>query len=158
MFKVEFAIVHEGCLVNELSREFPEARFICPGGFIQGQTGVSELIVIEDSDTELVAAVVSSLQKRPEIENVRVLERTGDKAFVYFKSSRLPETFCSQVVQRNEGFPIGREIQEDGLEKWTVGCVEPEHAEQLLKDMAPLGTIVQESITETSWQTLLGGE
>ncbi len=36
MIQVEFGIVHEGCLVNELSRALPEIRFICPGGFVLG--------------------------------------------------------------------------------------------------------------------------
>ncbi len=39
MIQVEFGIVHEGCLVNELSRSLPEIRFICPGGFVLGPFG-----------------------------------------------------------------------------------------------------------------------
>lgn len=158
MFKVEFEMGHEGCVVNELSRALPKIRLICPGGFILGPSSVAELIVVDNPSDEDVRAVMGFLEALPEIDRVQLLERTGDKAFIYFKSLRMPKTFCSQVVERNHGFCIGMEIQEDGLEKWTVGCVERSDAEQLLSDLEPLGEVTRQTITEGSWQALLDGE
>ena len=154
MFKIEFHIEHQGCLANELSRAFPELRFICPGGFI-AEGSVSELVAIDEPSDEDVEAVMDFFASRPEITEARMLERTADKAFIYYTSSRLPETFCSQVVQRNCCFPIGMEIQEAGLEKWTVACLERGQAEALLKGLAALGPIRHAEITEPSWQDLL---
>jgi len=154
MFKVEVHIVHQGCLANEMSRAFPKLRFLCPGGFI-ADSSVSELVALDSPGDEDVRAVMDFFAGRDEITEARVLERTADKAFIYYTSSRLPETFCSQVVQRNRCFPIGMEIQEAGLEKWTVGCVERSQAESLLKDLEALGPIRHADISETSWQELL---
>jgi len=46
MFQVEFGVAHRGCLVNELSRAFPDVRFICPGGFVAGSSA-EEVIVLD---------------------------------------------------------------------------------------------------------------
>ena len=154
MFKVEFHIVHQGCLANEMSRAFPTLRFICPGGFI-ADSSVSELVALDAPDDEDVQAVMDFFAGRDEIVEAKLLERTADKAFIHYTSSRMPETFCSQVVQRNCGFPIGMEMQEAGLEKWTVACVKRGQAESLLKDLETLGQIQHADITETSWQELL---
>ena len=56
------------------------------------------------------------------------------------------------MVEKNRGFKIGMETQHDGLERWTVGCMTREHAEQLLKDLAQLGEVKVGTITETTWE------
>ena len=60
------------------------------------------------------------------------------------------------MVANNQGFRIGMEIQQGGVEKWKVGCFERANAEQMLKDLAKLGEIKSQSISEVSWQELLG--
>jgi hypothetical protein len=155
MFEVTFSIIHDGCLVNELSRRFPEVRFVCPGGFVLGASAVEELIILDAPSDSQVQSVMAHLEALDEIASVRLLERTGDGAFVYFRSTRVPRAFCSQVVERNRGFRIGFEIQQNGLEIWRVACVERAHAEQLLVDLADLGQITEHSIKEVSWQELL---
>ena len=157
MFEVKFSIIHEACLVNELSRQFPKVRFICPGGFIIGSSAVEEMIVFEAYDDRLVNSIIGYLEARDEIESVRLLERAGGKAFIYFRAGKPTHIFCSQVVERNRGFRIGFEIQQGGLETWRVACVERADAEQLFKDLEALGQIKSRSITETSWHTLLQG-
>lgn len=158
MYQVEFSIVHQGCLVNELSRALPTLRFICPGGFITGPSSVEELIVLDSPSDEDIEQVMGFFEKLTEIDNLELLERTADKAFIYFRALRCPETFCSKVVEKNRGFGIGMEIQQDGLEKWKVGCAERSDAEQLLKDLQPLGELKHTSISQASWQNLLRGE
>ena len=158
MFQVEFSIVHTGCLVNELSQEFPEIRFICPGGFITGPSAVEELIILDEPNDDQVQSVLAHLEAMNEIESARLLEHTDNKAFIYFRSTRVPQAFCSQVVEKNRGFRIGFEVQQHGLETWRVACAERDHAEQLLKDLEPLGQLKAKSIKEVSWQTLLDGD
>jgi hypothetical protein len=157
MFVIKFGIVHEGCLVNELSRAFPKIKFICPGGFILGPSRVEELLAVDRPSDAEVQAIIHHFQNVPGVDQVQLLERTADKAFIYFKASRVPKRFCSQAVEKNRCFKIGLETQHQGLERWTVGCSERKDAEQLLKDLAELGTLVDNSISETSWQMLLEG-
>ncbi len=157
MFMVKFGMVHEGCLVNELSRAFPMVKFICPGGFILGPSSVEELLVIDQPSDEEVNAVIHHLRNTRGVDQVKLLERAGNKAFVYFKACVVPKRFCAQVVEKSRCFKIGLETQNQGLERWTVGCAERKDAEQLLLDLSELGTVVEKSIIETSWQTLLEG-
>ncbi len=157
MFMVKFGMVHDGCLVNELSRAFPAVKFICPGGFILGPSRVEELLALDQPSDEEIKAVIRHLQNTRGVDQVQLLERTADKAFIYFKASVVPKRFCAQVVEKNRCFKIGLETQHQGLERWTVGCAERKDAEQLVKDLSELGTVVEKSITETSWQLLLEG-
>jgi len=156
MVKVEFGIVHEGCLVNELSRALPEVRFICPGGFVRGPADVEEVIVIDQANDRVIEAVLNELQQMVGISEAELLEHVGDKAFIRLAVTVTPHTgFCSKVVEQNRGFPLGMEIQHDGIEHWKVGCVRASDAEQLIEDLKPLGEIKYHSISEVSWQTLL---
>ena len=157
MFKVEFGVVHRGCLVNQLSRAVPSVRFICPGGFILGPTSAEEILVLDNPIQQELEAVLDHLERDSGIAECSLLERSGDKAFVRILTSASPgEGYCSEVVANNRGFRIGMEIQQGGLEKWKVGCFERANAEQLLKDLARLGEIKSQSISEVSWQELLG--
>lgn len=157
MFKVEFSIVHQGCLVNELSRDFPKIRFICPGGFVLGPSSVEEVIVLDKPSEDEVQAVLDYLEALPKVVTVELLERTANRAFVRFASTALPEKFCSEVVAKHHCFPIGMEIQQGGLEMWRVGCVERCQAELLLEELKGLGELKHSSISEVRWQELLEG-
>ena len=157
MFKVEFGVVHRGCLVNQLSRAVPSVRFICPGGFILGPTSAEEILVLDKPSDQELQAVLEHLEQAAGIAESQLLERLVNKAFVRILTSASPEKgYCSEVVAKNHGFRIGMEIQEGGVEKWKVGCFERGHAEQLLKDLALLGEMKAQSIREVSWQELLG--
>ena len=61
MVKLEFGVVHEGCIVNELSRALPEIRFICPGGFVLSQSSAEEIIVIDKADDRKIEATLDFL-------------------------------------------------------------------------------------------------
>ena len=157
MFKVEFGVVHRGCLVNQLSRAVPSVRFICPGGFILGPTSAEEILVLDNPSEQELQAVLDHLEQDSGIAECSLLEQSGDKAFVRILTSASPgEGYCSEVVADNQGFRIGMEIQQGGLEKWKVGCFERANAEKLLEDLAKLGEIKSQSISEVSWQELLG--
>ena len=156
MFRVEFSIVHRGCLVNEMSREFPELRIICPGGFITGDS-VEELIVLDKPTEDQVQGVLDYLAASPKVTEVALVERTAERVFILFICGPLPEAFCSRVVQKHHGFPIGMEIQRDGLEIWRVACTDRGEAERLLEEIATLGDLKDSSISQGSWEELLAG-
>jgi len=158
MYQVDFGIVHNGCIVNELSRALPSIRMICPGGFVLGPSEVEELIVLDHPSEADVQAVLDHLKSSSDIANADVVERTDDKAFVYFKAVRTPDTFCSQVVARNRCFKIGLEMQSEGVEQWKVGCAERADAEKLLNELKALGELTRTSITEASWENVLTGD
>ena len=96
MLRVEFSVVHTGCLVNETSRRFPDLRIICPGGFIDGDT-VEEIIVFDSPTDEQVTDVMAHLEASEKTTEVELIERTAARAFVRFVVTGLPERFCSQV-------------------------------------------------------------
>ena len=155
MFRVEFSLVHRGCLVNEVSRAFPDIRFICPGGFIEGSSA-EEVIVLDNPDEDRVQQVMEYLEASPKVVETELLERTTDRAFVRFVTGSLPEAFCSKVVEKHHGFRLGMEIQEGGVEIWRVGCAKREQAEELLEELKSLGEVKQSSISETSWEEMMG--
>ncbi len=152
MYKVDFAVVHHNCPTNRMSRALPHIRFISPGGFVVADSMVEEVAAIHRPSDEDIAAVTAYLDSTDGYEEYEVLERTDDWAFIRWKATCSPKGFCSQVVEKNRGFKIGMETQHDGLERWTVGCMTREHAEQLLKDLAQLGEVKVGTITETTWE------
>jgi len=66
MFRVEFGLVHRGCLVNEVSQAFPDVRLICPGGFVDG-TLVEEVIVLDNPSEGRVQQVMAYLEASPKV-------------------------------------------------------------------------------------------
>ena len=156
MFKVEFGVVHRGCLVNEVSRELPKLRIICPGGFVRGDS-VEEVIVLDGAGGSEVAAVIKYLEASPKVVEVEMLEQTRGKTFIRFVTTSPPEEFCSRVVEKHHGFPLGMEVQRGGVEMWRVGVARREQAQGLLDDIEALGEVKHASISETSWEELLMG-
>lgn len=156
MVKVEFGIVHEGCLVNELSRALPEIRVICPGGFVLGPSLVDEVIVIDQADDKAIKAVMNELDQMAAIKEAELLEHVGGKAFIRILVTVSPDAgFCSEAVQRNRCFRIGMEIQHQGIEHWKVGCARASDAQQLIEDLPALGEVKYHSVSQVSWQMLL---
>ncbi len=158
MYKLEFEIVHRGCLVNEISRALPDLRLICPGGFILSPSTVEEIIAIDQPKKGDGERLVDALKRKKGIAEVELIEQTADKAFIRILTSINPDTgFCSEAVHRNRAFRIGMEIQEGGLEKWKVACFRKSDAENLVGDLKKMGELKMHRITETSWQDLLDG-
>lgn len=159
MVKLEFGIVHEGCLVNELSRALPEVRLICPGGFVLSPSSVEEIIIIDQASEEKIEVVLDHLHGMAGIAEAELLEHSGDRAFIRILTAVNPDTgFCSEAVARNRGYRIGMEIQDGGLEIWKVAFVRASDAQQLLQDLESMGQIKCHTISEVSWQALLEGD
>ena len=155
MFKLEFSIVHRGCLVNELSRELPQVRFVCPGGFILGPDSAEEVLALDDPTDSDVDSVMGLLRRSEDIAEVELLERTADRAFVRILTSSSPETgYVSQAVERNRCFRIGTEVQEGGVEQWVVGCLRRSQAEALVEELGSMGELKYHRLSEASWAAL----
>ena len=152
MFKVEFALVHNNCPTNQMSRALPHIRFISPGGFVVGDGMVEEVAAVHKPSDADVQAVLDYLGSTPGYEEFEVLERTPQWAFIRWMAACSPQGFCSQIVEKNRGFKIGMEIQHGGLERWTVACMTRAQAGQLLEDLQQLGDVQSGTITETTWE------
>ena len=158
MFRLEFGIVHEGCLVNRMSRALPDLRIISAGGFIVSPTQADEVLIIENPADEDVEAALSFLKNSGETEAAAELERTGDKSFIRILTTAAPKTgYCSEAVARNRCFNLGMEVQQGGVEQWRVGCMERSQAERLVHDLGEMGELRYHRITESSWTDLLEG-
>ena len=156
MYKLEFGIVHRGCLVNEISRALPEIRLICPGGFILGRNTVEEVIILDRPREKDTDRLLEGLKAKDGVAEVELLEQTPDKAFIRILTSVNPDAgFCSEAVTRNRGFRIGMELQEGGVETWTVGCIRRSDAERLVEDLKGMGDLKYHTIREASWQALM---
>ena len=157
MFRVEFGIVHHGCPTNQLTRQFPQFRFINPGGFVLGPSTVEEIMALVEPSEQDIRDLLDYTAGEETYEVCELIERSLDKAFFRMRANCVPREFCSEVVEKNHGFKIGMETQGDGLERWTVGCLRRDQAEQILKDLEAVGEVKVGRITETSWQELLDG-
>ena len=156
MFKLEFGIVHEGCLVNRMSRALPNLKIVSAGGFIVNPSQADEILIIEKPTDQNVEAALSFLKNSGEIEVAKELERTDDKSFIRILTTAAPNTgYCSEAVSKNRCFNLNMEIQQKGVEQWQVGCLERSQAEQLVEDLKKMGTLKYHRITESSWNDLL---
>ena len=156
MFKLEFGIVHRGCVVNELSRAMPDIRFVCPGRFHLDADSADEILAFDNPTDDAVQLVLDYLRKSRKIAEVRLLERTPERAFVRLVSSEAPEVgYCSDAVERNRCFRLGYEVQHGGVEQWKVGCRERAQAERLVEDLKGMGELKYHRISEASWEELL---
>jgi hypothetical protein len=156
MYRVEFGVVHEGCVVNELSRAVPSVRLVCPGGFIVSAESADEILALSHPTDAEVEAVLEFLSASPAIAESGLVERTPDHAYVHLLSQLAPAAgYCSQVVEKNRCFRLGYEIQANGVEQWQVGCAERSQAEGLLRDLPALGELKYGRITEASWADLI---
>ena len=116
MFKLEFGIVHEGCLVNRMSRALPNLKIVSAGGFIVTPTQADEILIIEKPTDQDVEDALSFLKNSGEIEVARELERTKDKSFIRILTTAAPNTgYCSAAVAKNRCFNLNMEIQHASL-------------------------------------------
>ena len=156
MFKLEFGIVHEGCLVNRMSRALPSLKIVSAGGFILNPTQADEVLIIENPTEEDVEDALSFLKNSGEIEVAKELERTEDKSFIRILTTAAPNTgYCSEAVAKNRCFNLNMEVQHNGVEQWLVGCLERSQADQLVEDLKKMGSLQYHRITESSWNDLI---
>jgi hypothetical protein len=156
MVRLEFGVVHDGCTVNELSRALPDIRFICPGGFVLSESSAEEIIVIDEADDNKIEATLAFLHASEAIAQASLIERTRGKAFIRILTQTNPESgFCSDAVSKHKGFKLGHEIQFGGVECWAVGCFLVADAANILRDIAAMGEIKHQRISESTWHELL---
>lgn len=156
MIKIKFGIVHRDCYVNELSRKFPQLRIVCPGGFQTGKKSVEEIIALATKDKREVKAVIDYFNHSQCISKVELLATTRQFTFILLVTRSIPKTgFVSNVVAKNRCFRLDFEVQEAGIEKWVVGCVSRDSADQLLTDLARLGELKYAKVSTVSYGELI---
>jgi len=156
VFKVKFGLEHRGCLVNELSRQFPDVRIMCPGGFHMDDGNVEEIIAPFVTKETVIKDIISFLDKDSRVLEVELLEKNNGFAFIRFTSRVLQgATFVSDVVAKNRFFRIGVEEQSGGIERWTVGCVLEENTQKLLAELKTIGELKYGEVTKGSYKELI---
>ena len=80
MYKLEFGIVHEGCVDNELSRAVPDVRLVHPGGFIVSADLAEEVLALNNPTDAHVESVLEFLRESNGLAEVELPERTSDTA------------------------------------------------------------------------------
>ena len=159
MFKLEFGIVHRGCLVNRMSRAHPELRIISAGGFTPSPDQADEILIFEDADDDDLHAALGFLRDSGEIAELDVVERTPKRAYVRILTNAEPETgYCSDAVKRHRGFSIGMEVQTGGVEQWVVGCRLRTQADELVAELEGMGELRYQRVSEVSWDALVGAD
>ena len=130
MFLLEFELVHRGCIANELSRAVPNVRMIAVGGFVLENRGDDEIIALDNPTETDIESAMDFLRSSDIIEQLSVIERSPDRAFIHLTSNAGPEVgYCSETVERNRCHKIGLEIQHEGVERWRVRCTDRSYAE-----------------------------
>ena len=124
MYKLEFGIVHRGCIVNEMSRALPQVRFICPGGFLVSPSSVDEVLVLDNPSEQDIASVLDYLRSSPKIAECELLERLPHRAVVRMLTSAVAETSCSDAVAKHRCFLLEK-FQREGWNngRWAAAIV-----------------------------------
>lgn len=159
MFLLEFGLVHKGCIANELSRAVPNVRMIAVGGFVLENRGADEIIALDNPTETDIESAMEFLRSSAIIEQVSVIERSPERAFIHLRSTTGPEVgYCSEVVERNRCHKIGLEIQHEGVERWRVRCTDRSYAEALAEDLKGMGDLKYHKISQQgSWEELIAG-
>jgi len=153
MYKLEFGIVHRGCIVNEMSGVLPAIRFLCPGGFLVSPTSVDEVLVLDNPSEQDIASVLDYLRSSPKIAESELLERLPHRAVIRMLTSTVSETSCSDAVAKHRCFLL-EEFHEGGVEQWKVGCRDRSQAEALVEELKTMGELKFHSISKVSWKAL----
>ena len=161
MYTLDFGIVHKDCVVNELSRKYPNVKIVCLGGIVldpklsNGLTAEEILSIESDSETEISAAI-TFLREHAHITETLILEKSEGKTCVRLLASSVPITgYCSEAVRKNRCYPLGLEIQKGGVEQWLVGCYDRFQLDSLLEQLEEMGEIKYKNISEKNWSVLV---
>jgi hypothetical protein len=161
MYTLEFGILHRDCVVNELSRKYPNVKIVCLGGIVldpdlsDGHTAEEILSVESSNETEILDSI-RFLKEHDQIAETSIIEKTTGKTIVRLLASTVPVTgYCSEAVRKNRCYPLGLEIQMGGVEQWIVGSYEPSQLDALLEQLTTMGEIKYKNISKANWSELL---
>ena len=161
MYTLEFGIVHQDCVVNELSRKYPSVKIVCLGGIVldpnlSGGHTAEEILSIESSNETEILDSIQFLKEHDQIAEISIIEKTTGKTIVRLLASAVPVTgYCSEVVRKNRCYPLGLEIQKGGIERWVVGSYESSQLDSLLEQLSKMGEIKYKNISESNWSALV---
>jgi len=161
MYTLEFGIVHQDCVVNELSRKYPSVKIVCLGGIVldpnlSGGHTAEEILSIESSNETEILDSIQFLKEHDQIAEISIIEKTTGKTIVRLLASAVPVTgYCSEVVRKNRCYPLGLEIQKGGIEQWLVGSYESSQLDSLLKQLSNMGEIKYKKMSKSNWSDLV---
>ena len=161
MHTLEFGIIHHDCVVNELSRKYPNVKIVCLGGIVldphisDGHTA-EEILSIESSNQTEILDSIRFLKQHDQISEISIIEKTNGKSIVRLLASAVPVTgYCSEAVRKNRCYPLGLEIQMGGVEQWVVGSYESSQLDSLLEQLSEMGEIKYKNISKSNWSALV---
>lgn len=159
MFLLEFGIVHDGCIANQLSRFLPQVRMVAVGGFVLPNGGADEIIALDYPEESEVESALEFLRNSHMIDNARVIEHSEHRAFIHLISNSAPKVgYCSETVTNNLCHKVELEIQHDGIEHWKVMSTESSYLGTLVEDLKKMGELRYHTVsTEGSWEDLISG-
>lgn len=159
MFLLEFGLIHDGCIVNQLSRFIPRVRIVAVGGFVLSNGGANEIIALDCPVESEVESALEFLRKSQMIDSVSVVENSDHRVFIHLISNSAPEVgYCSETVNRNLCHKVGLEIQHEGVEQWKVMSTEVSYFETLIGDLKKMGDLKYHKVSrEVSWEDLIAG-
>ena len=103
MYTLEFGIVHQDCVVNELSRKYPSVKIVCLGGIVldpnlsDGHTA-EEILSIESSNETEILDSIQFLKEHDQISEISIIEKATGKSIVRLLASAVPVTgYCSEA-------------------------------------------------------------
>ena len=140
MFLLEFGLVHDGCIVNQLSRFMPQVCIVAVGGFVLSNGGADEIIALDCPSESEVESVLEFLRKSQMIDKVKLIENSVHHVFIHLISNSAPKVgYCSETVSRNLCHKVGFEIQHEGVEQWQVMFTNVSYFETLIEDIKEMG-------------------
>ena len=157
MALLEFGLVHDGCIVNQLSRFMPQVRIVAVGGFVLPNGGANEIIALDCPVESEVESALEFLRDSQMIDNVRAIENSDHRVFIHLISNSAPEVgYCSETVNSNLCHKVGLEIQYEGVEQWKVMSTEVSHFETLIEDLKEMGELKYHRVSSKgSWEDLI---
>ena len=161
IYTLEFGIVHQDCVVNELSRKYPNVKIVCLGGIVldsdlSGGYTAEEILSIESSNETEILDSIRFLKEHNQIAEISIVEEATGKTIVRLLASAVPVSgYCSEVVRKNRCYPLGLEIQKGGVEQWLVGSYESSQLDSLIKELSNMGEIKYKNVSKTNWSNLV---
>ena len=142
MFFLEFGLVHDGCIVNQLSRFMPQVCIVAVGGFVLSNGDADEIIALDCPSESEVESVLEFLRKSQMIDKVKLIENSDHHVFIHLISNSAPK--------------VGFEIQHEGVEHWKVISTNVSYFETLIEGIKERGDLKYHKMSiQRSWEDLI---
>ncbi|MBI2572529.1 helix-turn-helix domain-containing protein [Candidatus Woesearchaeota archaeon] len=134
MFKVQFAITHEGCWGSEIHTKFPQYEFSSIDcRWVKGN--VAHILLVRGNQKEF-PVIVQYLRKRRDVVEVEELSQDDQSLHlrVTSRKNRIMEQF-SDMFFENNCFPLASTRFEKNKEIWTLGSAHKENITKVYEQL-----------------------